>query len=111
MSVVQPFARPGVQPESPDVERLTREIARTLNKVNQGQMNCVLFVTLDPSVATTTVIDSRISLQTCASFMPQTANAAAEVPTLYATCTNGQMVVTHTNNALTDRTYTVSFLG
>jgi hypothetical protein len=43
--------------------------------------------------------------------MPQTEDAAAELPTLFAVCKTGQMVVHHTNNTQTDRTYTVSFLG
>lgn len=117
MSVVQPFARPGVQrtiaasPSPVELAQHARQVAEAVNRHNQGQMNVCLFITLDPDVDTTLVVDSRISIQTCASFMPQTANAAAEIPTLYASCTNGSMTIHHLNSAAIDRDYTVAFIG
>jgi hypothetical protein len=74
-------------------------------------MNCVLFVTLDPDVASTKVVDSRISLQTCAVFMPQTENAAADLPTLWVTCTDGSLVINHLNSSAVDRIYSMALIG
>lgn len=103
--------RPGVLLSFPDEANHRRQLARGINRLTEGHFNGTLFVTLDPGVTTTTVTDSRISQQTCASFMPQTATAAAEVPTLYATCTNGSLTINHTNSGVTDRTYTMGIFG
>jgi hypothetical protein len=45
--------------------------------------------------------------------MPQTADAAAEIAggAFYAVCTNGQMTISHANNAKSDRTFTMSMIG
>jgi len=78
--------RPGVQENSPNEEIHRRQIAEEVNRINQGQFNATLFVTLDPGATSTVVTDSRISSQTCAPLVPQTANAAAAlVPTLFVT--------------------------
>lgn len=111
MTVTYPAARDGIQYTEANSQQLLRQIVETLNRMNKGQMNVALFVTLDAGQATTTVIDPRISAQTCASFCPTTANAAAQLAALYVTCTNGQMVVHHTNNAQIDRNYTVGLFG
>lgn len=112
-TVVQPPARPGVQPQSTDQPRWLREIARTLNRINQGQFNCVLIVTLVANAASTTVTDSRISAQTACLPSPVTAHAAAEIAAggLYFTPTNGQVVIAHANNAQTDRTFNLALIG
>lgn len=111
MSVVVPFARPSVEIDMPDERRHRKELARVLNLVARGWMNVALFVTLDPGVATTTVIDARISAQTAAILCPTSANAAAAIPTTWVTCTNGEMVIHHANNGQTNRTFTVGLIG
>jgi hypothetical protein len=65
-------------------------------------------VTLSASVASTTLSHRAIRPTTALSFEPKTANAAAEKGngTMYhATPTDGQVVITHANNAQTDRTF------
>lgn len=94
MSVVQPPGHPGVpilSASNIDPARASdnrRQIAQAVNRLNQGQMNCILFVTLTPNATSTTVVDSRISPQTFAGLMPQTAHAAAELvpPQAGASC-------------------------
>lgn len=111
MSLSLPAGRPAVQLSNPDAADHRRQIAQAVNRINQGHFNCTLFVTLVANAATTTVTDSRISAQTCASFQPQTAHAAAEVPTLYAVCGQGSMTINHSNNSQTDRNFTVGIIG
>jgi hypothetical protein len=112
-TVVQPPARPGVQPQSADHGRWLREIAKTVNVINRGQFNCVLTVTLVENVASTTVTDARISAQTACLASPLTAHAAAEIGngTMYFTPTNGQVVITHASNLQTDRTFNLAMIG
>lgn len=119
MSVVQPPSRPNVQLSNGAPADLVkaaehrRQLAEGVNRVNQGHLNACLFVTLSANEPTTTVVDSRISKQTCASFMPQTADAAAEIAggAMYVACTNGLLTISHANNAKADRTFTMSMIG
>lgn len=115
MSTIQTTGRPAVQVsvgKSPTAEAdHRRQLAQAINRASQGHINATLFVTLDPDVTKTVVVDSRISKQTGVSFMPQTANAAAAKAVLYATCTNGTMTINHASNTETDRTFTVTLIG
>lgn len=111
MSVVQPPGRPGVQLSYSNEKDHRRQLGEAINRANQGHVNVCLFVTLDPDVAQTSVVDSRISLQTHAGLQPQTANAAAALATTWIVCTNGSLVINHVNNGQTDRTFTLSMIG
>lgn len=111
MSFVLPTGRPGVQVTYPNETEHRRQIAQAVNRINQGRFNGSIFVTLDPGVITTVVTDNRISAQTCAMFMPQTAHAAAALATTYVVCTNGSMTISHANNGQTDRVFTVGLVG
>lgn len=111
MSVAYPAERVGVVYQLEENAQQRRQTADVINRNNQGQMNCGLFVTLDPSVATTTVMDPRISVQTCLALCPVTANAAAAIPTTWVVPTNGQAVFHHASNGQTDRTFHVALLG
>lgn len=67
-------------------------------------------VTLAANAAATTVSDGRIRHDSPILFVPTTASAAAELAggALYvgeAGRTNGSVVITHANSALTDRTF------
>ena len=97
----------------PDEAQHRRMMARAINTLMSGDSNAVLQVTLDPSVATTTVIDKRISFTTGPMMIPTTANAAAEVAagSLYVVPTQGQCVIHHANNTQTDRTFQMALLG
>lgn len=93
-----------------------RKLAKAVNRILQGKMNAVTTLTLTASVATTTLTDVRISPQSFIGFMPLTANASAEIGagTIYvlaANQTNGSAVITHANNAQTDRTFTLLIIG
>lgn len=111
MSVVRTIGRPGVQISLSNEADHRRQLALAVNRINQGHINSTLLVTLDPNVATTEVVDTRISVQTCVTMHPTTANAAAAIPTTYIVCSNGTMTFNHVNNAQTDRTFTVGMVG
>lgn len=104
-------ARPSVQESMEDTKQHVREIARVVNSLVRGQDGSSMSVTLTPSAATTSIIDSRISLQTCVSMMPTTADAAAALATTYITCAAGVATINHANNTQSDRTFTVSIHG
>lgn len=113
MATTQFNARPSVQEFMPDEAQHRREIARSVHKIGKGALDCTLSVTLDANAASTTVIDSRISLQSAILMMPATAHAAAEIAggAMFFTPTKGQVVINHANNAETDRTFTMAILG
>lgn len=76
----------------------------------------VLLVTLTANVASTTITDRRIASTTVLLWQPTTANASAEIGagTIYVSETgrvHGSAVVTHANNAQTDRTFRVKLGG
>lgn len=111
MSVAQPPGRPGVQLSYPKEADHRRQLAQAINRLNEGHSSTTLFVTLDPNVVQTSVVDSRISPQTAALLQPQTAHAAAALPTTWIVCTDGSLEINHANSAQTDRTYTISLSG
>jgi hypothetical protein len=94
-----------------------REVAVAVNQALAGKLNCIDTVTLTAGAASTTVSDPRIGSNTAIILFPQTANAAAEFGngTLYIAPGNYTLktsfVITHANNAQTDRTYSVAILG
>ncbi len=106
-------ARPKPQEDMPDERQHRRQLAQQLTTAIQGRLDCTFSLTLTANAASTTIIDSRISLSTAVLAMPTTANAAAEIGngTMYFTPTAGQCVVTHANNAQADRTFTIAILG
>ncbi len=96
------------------LKRHCEQLAEKINALLIGKTNNVLTVTLTANVATTTVTDARLGVNSALNFMPTTANAAAEIGngTLYVgTRSNGSCVITHANNAQTDRTYKVTVSG
>lgn len=113
MSTVQPPGRPSVQLDSPDETQHRQQMARAINRINSGHLNCTLYVTLEPGAAQTTVTDSRISQQTAFIFHPTTPDAAADAAggKLYAVCTNGSATIHHAVSAQTDRTFTLGMVG
>jgi hypothetical protein len=102
---------------SPDAMRRTlRGIAAVVNRLLTGKLNNVTTLTLDANAASTTLTDSRLTSESHLSFMPTTANAAAEIGngTLYideSARVNGSVVITHANNAQTDRTFRITITG
>lgn len=91
-----------------------RRLAGAIGEIADGRSNGVGSVTLDDGATTTVVADRRIGTDTVISFMPTTANAAAEVGAggMYVgTVTEGSFTITHANNAQTDRTFTYCLQG
>jgi hypothetical protein len=105
--------RPRVPEYQPNETQHRRQLARSLNLVIAGQLDCTLSVTLTPSSATTGVTDARISVQTAAIPVPVTASAASEIAagTMFMSVANGSMTITHANSAVTDRIFTFAFIG
>jgi hypothetical protein len=78
--------------------------------MSHGHNNSSGVFTLTASVATSTLTDDRIGFNSNIVLVPTTANAAAEIGngTLYIAESgrvNGSVVITHANNAQTDRTF------
>ena len=91
-----------------------QKVIDTLNQVILGNLNNTATITLTANAASTTVTNSRVAAGTFFSFMPTTANAAADLAagTMYVSSrTKGSFVITHANNAQADRTFTYSHIG
>lgn len=79
----------------------------TIRQMAQGRLNCAGTVTLVAGVTTTTVKAPTVAKGTIISLSPQTANAAAALPTTFilaANVTSGQFIVSHASAGTTDRT-------
>lgn len=83
----------------------------TLNVSINGGGNNSGNVTLTAATTTTTVTDTRVSVTSAIGLMPTTANAATALATTYITTDKGSFLITHANNAQTDRTYRYSVGG
>jgi hypothetical protein len=110
------------QPHPENFRTFLITLAGAINRHNRGKANFAvdqagdgtLVVTLTANAASTTVTDERISYYSGFKFDPMTANAAAALATTYVTQANrlnGSCVITHANNAQTDRTFRLLVLG
>jgi hypothetical protein len=93
-----------------------KKINLSIQQLGAGRSNAVGTVTLTASVATTTVTTGNCAVGSTILLMPTTANASAEqgAGTIYiatATILNGSFVITHANNAQTDRIYRYAIHG
>lgn len=103
---------PGVSPFDDDEKRHRRQLAIVVNNVLSGKTNNTGTFTVTHDVATTTLTDSRIGANSVIVAMPTTANAAAELATLYFdTFADGSCVANHANNSQTDRTFRYAVIG
>jgi hypothetical protein len=83
-----------------------------ISQLNAGRTRNVGQVTLTDSSATTTVDDPLFESVQKVFFSPLTANAAAELATMYVSSkAEGQFVITHANNAQTDRDFEYIIVG
>lgn len=99
-----------IRGKTPDEIRLID----TINQLILGNLNNTATITLTANAATTTVTNSRVSANTHLEFMPTTANAATELASgsMYVSSRNkGEFVITHANNAQTDRTFSYLHVG
>jgi hypothetical protein len=93
-----------------------KKIVLAIQQLAAGRSNAVGAVTLTASAATTTVTDANCASGSAILLMPTTANASAEIGagTSYiatATILNGSFVITHANNAQTDRIFRYAIHG
>lgn len=94
-----------------------RDVAVAVNSALAGKINSVFTVTLTANVASTTINDPRVGADTVILLFPQTAHAATELGngTLYIAPSGYTLktsfVITHANNAQTDRTFGAVLLG
>lgn len=99
-----------------DVTAWCRVMYDAFLKLRRGKVECIVELTLTANTASTTLTDERLSNQSVVHFDPKTANAATEIygGTMYVLTANrgtGSWVITHANNAQTDRSFQVSILG
>jgi len=87
-------------------------LARNLNQVAAGLLDCTLMVTLASGATSSVFKDARINTRTCASFAPTTAHAGTEIAAgMWWVCANGQVTVHHANTADTDKTFIMGIVG
>jgi hypothetical protein len=68
-------------------------------------------VTLTPAAATTTYVDARITPQSFLGLMPETANAADALPSLWIAPGTGSAVIHHASSPNTDQRFLVSLFN
>jgi len=109
---------PGLPNYYPDHPSLLKQIIKVVQNLLQGRSNNAHAVTLTANVGTTTITLAKedIGIATLIFFMPQTANAAAEIGagTMYVSARsvpNNTFTITHANNAQTDRTFGFVLIG
>lgn len=103
---------PYVETTWTDLQEWGRDLARTLNHVLDGRNNARGEVTLTANATTTTVTDRTVHPESRILLEPTTANAAAALGTTYATAHgNGSFMLTHDNNAQSDRVFRYAVSG
>ena len=96
-----------LEPPSLSLAFLTR-VQQTVNEMLKGRGNQTGTLTLTANAASTTLTDNLLTADSVITFMPTTANAAAEIGagTMYVSArNNGSFTIAHANNAQTDRTF------
>lgn len=107
---------PGVPSFTGNLPTWIQKVSTVINNLLRGKLNAITTLTLDANVASTTLTDARISVQSVIVPVPTTANAATELAngTLYqptAGRVNGSRSFTHANNAQTDRAFDLLIIG
>lgn len=90
------------------------QIVRAVRELFQGRSHAKGTVTLTANATSTTVTAPNCGTDSDISLTPLTANAAAALATTYIQAANikaGEFVITHANNAQTDRTFSYSIRG
>lgn len=93
-----------------------KKVILAIQQLAAGRSNAVGTVTLTDNTATTTVADANCAEGSVPILVPTTAHASAEIGagTIYietATILNGSFVITHANNAQTDRVFLYALHG
>jgi hypothetical protein len=95
-------------------EKDPQKVNFVINQLGQGRSNAVGEVTLDANATTTTVSAVNCGADSAVFLFPQTANAANDMGLISVDpddVTQGQFIITHANNARTDRTFWFVCLG
>lgn len=97
-------------------EDFNRRVANAINSNDDGNMAVNGEVTLTANAATTTLVNRRLGKDSVILFQPLTANAAAEMATMYVKVSdydiaNNQFTINHANNAQTDRDFRYIVIG
>lgn len=93
-------------------EQDLNKYAMSLQQLAAGRSNGVGQVTLAAGSITTTVNDANVAAGSAILLAPLTSNAAAAITTTWQSFTaNKQFVLTHANNAQTDRTFRYAIYG
>lgn len=92
------------------------QASQVVSRINRGKFNATVDVTLTANAASTTIADARLANTSALVLDPMTAQAATElaagtVYVLAANRSNGSCVITHANNAQTDRTFRLLIIG
>ena len=96
----------------PPSETEPRKIASSIKRIVEGRTDNYGSVTLTANDTTTTVTNQWASENSTIVLSPRTANAAAAVATTYVSSKlNGSFVLTHANNAQTDKTFDYAMIG
>ncbi len=98
---------------SADIPLWCRKLASAINGLLQGKSNNYGTFTLTANSATSTITDKRIGQDTVIHWQPTTANAATALTNIYESSRTvaTSFVLTHTNNAQTDRTFKYTLTG
>lgn len=89
-------------------------IVQTVRQLCEGRSNATGTVTLAASAATTTVANGNCGVGSIIMLTPQTANAAAALATTYILASNvtaEQFIISHANNAQTDKIFGYEIRG
>ena len=89
-------------------------MVQAIHQAMDGKIRSYGETTLAASTAATTLTDARIGPASVITFMPTTANAAAEIGngTMYVSArTNGSATITHASGASTDRIFGYLVIG
>lgn len=106
--------KPPVNWSTPDTQGLKEWVWRIVKSIFIliDFHNTISTFTLTENTTTTTVNNVMCGDGTMVVWIPTTANAATELATMYiSTKTNGSFIVTHANNAQTDRIFDYRILG
>ena len=97
-----------------DLKEWIRRIAIAVNALRDGKGANTGSVTLTANQATTVVTEQRAGTDSVITFMPTTANAAAEIGggAMYVSSRGDEtFTITHANNAQSDRTFAYEVTG
>lgn len=89
-----------------------RSVAEIVNGIMNGKTNNTGVLTLSNSGSTTTIIDSRVSVDSVILLSPRSSNAATELThTYFQSQGKGQFTIKHRSHGHSDVTYGYAVIG